>query len=427
MLAPRTVAALAAALGLALLLASCVPSPTVPTVGTGTSTAAPSATAAPLGDGVLTIGTLLPKSGAVAFLGPAMIAGVDVAVREINEAGGVGGVPVVIVHGDSGDATGKTPETTLATLLEKKVDVIIGPSSSVIAYRLLPDLADAGVPIISPAATLPELSSADDSEYFFRTIPSYPQQGLALAAAISEKGPAKVALVYSDDLSGNSLSTVLDGRLHELGSTLVTAQAVAANATSYDAVLAAVKDAGPDAVVLATQGGATAQTKALITGLTSAGFGGAKLWLTSQNLADYSQALGAGLLNSVNGVLGGASPSLAFIVRLKKENSGLVTYSYALEAYDATILAALAAGIARDDAGEAIAEALAGATRGGITCASYGECVEVLQTDADIDYGGLSGPLNWDANGDITSAYYGVHRYSAINKYAWVSNVLVVE
>lgn len=425
MLPARNVVALALTLGLAVALASCAAAPPAETPAPVAATPTPAATAAPLGDGVLTIGTLFPRTGATAFLGPAMVAGVDVAVREINAAGGVGGVPVVVVHGDSGDASGKTAETTVAALLEKKVDVIIGPSSSVIAYRLLPALSEEGVSLISPAATMPELSSVEHSEYFFRTIPSYPHQGLALAAILSAEAPARVALVYSDDLSGNSLATALADGLEQAGSALATAQAVAANATSYDEVLADVKKAEPDVVVLATQGGATTQTKALITALAAAGLGGSKLWLTSQNLADYSQALSAGLLKDVNGILGGATPSKEFIALLKKENSDLGTYSYALESYDATILAALAASTAHDDAGEVIAGALPGVTRGGITCSSYSECLEVLQTDSDIDYGGLSGPVNWDLNGDTTSAYYGIHRYSATNKYSWVSTVLV--
>ena len=122
--------------------------------------------------------------------------------------------------------------------------------------------------------------------------------------------------------------------------------------------------------------------------LTAAGYGGAKLWLTSQNLADYSQALPAGLLNGANGILEGVQPDDAFIAKLKQEDPGLVDPRYGAEAYDATILAALAAILAGDDGGASIAAALRDASRGGIKCTSFGECLDVLRTETDIDYDG---------------------------------------
>jgi branched-chain amino acid transport system substrate-binding protein len=159
------------------------------------------------------------------------------------------------------------------------------------------------------------------------------------------------------------------------------------------------------------------QTKALIGALSAAGFGGAKLWLTSQNLADYSQALPAGLLNGVNGILEGVQPDAAFIAKLKQEDPGLVDPRYGAEAYDATILAALAAILAGDDGGASIAAALRDASRSGIKCTSFGECLDVLRTEPDIDYDGITGTVNFDAAGDRTTASYGLYVYTAENKY----------
>src|ERR1700754_5259677 len=61
--------------------------------------------AAPAGDGVLTIGSLLPQTGDLAFLGPPEFAGVDLAIKDINAAGGVLGKPVEQYKADSGDGT----------------------------------------------------------------------------------------------------------------------------------------------------------------------------------------------------------------------------------------------------------------------------------------------------------------------------------
>jgi branched-chain amino acid transport system substrate-binding protein len=55
---------------------------------------------------------------------------------------------------------------------------------------------------------------------------------------------------------------------------------------------------------------------------------------------------------------------------------------------------------------------------------SFGECLDVLKTQKDIDYDGVSGPLTLDAAGDPSPAHYGVYRYSAENQYARVGAVL---
>ena len=164
-------------------------------------------------------------------------------------------------------------------------------------------------------------------------------------------------------------------------------------------------------------------TRALIVALTGAGYGGAKLWLTSQNLADYSQALPAGTLNAVNGVLEGVQPDDAFIAKLKVEDPGLGDVRYAAEAYDAVVIAALAALLADDDGGPSIASRVVAATREGIRCSSFGECLDVLATEPDIAYEGIAGPLRLDDAGDPTNASYGVYAYTAENKFARTATV----
>ena len=63
------------------------------------------------------------------------------------------------------------------------------------------------------------------------------------------------------------------------------------------------------------------------------------------------------------------------------------------------MLAALAAILAGDDGGASIAAALPAASRGGIKCTSFGECLDVLRTEPDIDYDGITGPVNFDDAG----------------------------
>lgn len=399
--------AVAAAAAIVVLLAGCggapTPSPT------------PTPTLTPSGDGVLRIGTLFPSSGGTSFIGPAQVAGVNAAVREINAAGGVNGAPVEVINRDSGDASSSTAEASFADLVAKGADVVIGPSSSVLAQRLLAPAAEAGVPLISPAATYPQLTALDADGIFFRTIASSPHQAAVLAERFASAGDDSVAIVYTDDVLGDALAVAFQG-LADSDAVHVTEIEVAADA-DLAGIVSQAREALSDVVVLATPDNGD-RTKALITQLSAAGLGGAKLWLTSQNVADYSQSLPAGLLSGVNGLLDGAAPDAAFAAKVKQEDPGLADLHYAAEAYDATILAALAATLAHDDGGRSITAMLRAASVDGIKCGSYGECLDVLATQPDIDYDGVSGAVNLDDAGDPVHGTFQIVTYSGENKWA---------
>lgn len=410
------------ALAVVALLTACTSQP-VPT-STMPPTTSATATQAPLGDGILRIGTLFPSTGGTAFLGAQQVAAVKAAVAEINTDGGVNGKPVELVVDDSGDASTKTAEASVADFVKKGVDVIIGPSSSVLAERLLTPAEQARIPMVSPAATYPQLTTLDVGNEFFRTIPSSSHQGVALGALLPTKKQFKVALIASGDLIGQSISAGLHDTLAAHGGSLVSTIALSASSDSA-AIAAKVKTAAPDAVVLDTADNG-AQTQALITQLVAAGYGGAKLWLTSQNLADYSQALPSATLAGLagaSGLLEGADASAAFQAQVKAADPSVGSFQYAPEAYDATILVALAATLAHDDAGLRVAAQLQAASIGGIKCATYAECLDVLKTEPAIDYDGISGTTNLDAAGDVTSGSYGVFTYAPDGKYSRTATV----
>ncbi|HUG51382.1 MAG TPA: ABC transporter substrate-binding protein, partial [Terrimesophilobacter sp.] len=329
----RTLGLAAAFVAISFACVSCTSSPPSRSPAASPSPSATSATASPLapGDGVLRIGTLLPTTGASAFIAPAQAAGVELAVREINEAGGVLGVPVEVFHRDSGDSSGTMLETSFADLLAKKTDVLIGPSSSVLVARLLPKTIEAKIPVISPAAAGIALSASANAGWFFRTIPSAALQSAALADAVAKAGAKKLAIIAFDDATGGAVTQKLASAMEEAGGTLVAQQSFGADTKDLAPIVAAIAKAAPQAVALVSPFSATAQNQALISALSAAGLGGAKLWLTSGNLADYSQALPAGLLKDVNGILEGAAPDAAFTKRVLSAGPAVTDYQYAAE------------------------------------------------------------------------------------------------
>jgi branched-chain amino acid transport system substrate-binding protein len=392
---------------------------TVSACGTATPmpTPTPSPTYAVTGDGVLRIGTLVDTSGVYAA---GQVAGVETAVREINEAGGVNGAPVELLHRNSG-TTSEAVVAAYEGLVARGVDVVIGPQSSVLVDSLAEAVVTAGVPLISPSASLADLG---DSGLVFRTIGDYRSQGDVLAQLLAEEKVTSVAYLSVADDGGEALLGSLTAATEDAGITLGYNGTYTASTASFTKIVNAVKNAKPAAIVIASGPDASTATAALITALSAAKLGGEKIWLTSQNLADYSQTVAAGLLENAHGLLEGSQPDAAFAARLRQADPSAPSLRYAQEAYDATILAALAATKAEDDGGPAIARLLPVVSADGIPCTSFGACIDVLRTEPDIDYTGVSGPVDVAASGDVGIASWGVYTYGAGNTPSFVRTIL---
>ena len=92
--------------------------------------------------------------------------------------------------------------------------------------------------------------------------------------------------------------------------------------------------------------------------------------------------------------------------RLLEVDSGLEDYSYSAESYDAVVVTALAAIAAQSDDGAAVGLQINDITRGGEKCTSFEDCAALLEADpsTDIDYDGVSGPLEFCDPGEPSQA-----------------------
>ena len=374
-------------------------------------TPTPTSSPTPTGDGILRIGTLFPASGPLAGFSAAQVAGVNAAVREINTAGGVLGAPVEIVNRDAGADGSGTAGPSFDDLVAHGVDVVIGPSSSATAQELLPAATVASVPVISPSASG---AVTDDAGWFFRLAPTDADEGDALARLLVAAGASHIALVHLGEEPGAATSDALAAGLEAQDAELVADVPGEGDAA---AAVEQVSAADPDAVVLAAPDGGE-PTMALISALTAAGLGGDTLWLTGA-LAAYGAALPTGTLTGVTAVVPGFSPDDALRARFLLEDPGLRNLRFAAEAYDATILAALEATLAGDDGGASIDRMLPAAAAGGIPCTSFGECLDVLSTQDDIDYQGMTGPVDLDENGDLMHPGFALYGYTPENTLAF--------
>lgn len=202
------------------------------------------------GDGVLTIGTLLPETGSLAFLGPPEIAGVKLAIQEINAAGGVLGQDVVLVEGDSGDTSTDTATQTVTRELSQNVDAIIGAASSGVSLSVIDQVVGAGVTMFSPANTSKELSTYPDHGLYFRAAPSDILQGQVLAQVVADDGNQSVVILNLDDSYGNGLAEDFTASFEASGGEVLDTIVYDPQAQTFDAEVGQAAAADADAIIL---------------------------------------------------------------------------------------------------------------------------------------------------------------------------------
>ena len=381
---------------------------------TDTGTSAPAAK----GDGELVIGTLLPQTGSLAFLGPPEFAGVDLAIKDINAEGGVNGKEVRKVDSDSGDTSTDTASQSVDRLLSNNVDAIVGAASSSVTLSVIDKIVGDGVLQISPANTSDELTNYDDKGLYFRTAPPDVLQGRVLGDTILADGNTTLGILALQDSYGTGLAENTTKSFEGGGGEVVETVVYDPKAASFATEVGKVKAADPDAIAVI----AFDETKKIIPEMVKQGVGpkDKKIYFVDGNLADYSKDFGKGTLTGVRGTLPGVVAGEEFRTRLATVQKGLTEYAYAPEAYDATVLVALAATAAEDDAGQSIASQMQAVSAGGEKCTSYKDCLALLKDGKDIDYDGVSGPIEFNDKGDPSEATIGIYEYGADNTYKYI-------
>lgn len=373
---------------------------------------------------------ILPLTGNLAFLGPPEIAGVGLAVSDINAAGGVNGAEACHDIRDSGDSTDMSVSTASARgIVRDGASVVVGAASSSVSLNFVDALTEAQITQVSPANTAVALSGYSD--FYFRTAPPDGIQGNALGSLISSDGYQRVAFIVFSDTYGTGLRDVVEETVVAAGGECTygckgDGDEFPAGQTTFSSEVSAAVNSNPDAIVVL----AFDETKAIVPELVSAGWDMSATYFTDGNTADYSADFPEGTLEGSQGTIPGADASQDFKDRLNGWNDfangeELNDFSYAAESYDATILAALAAykGGATDSV--TVQEnfaAVSGATDGE-ECSTYSECTALLDEGSEIRYTGPSGIGPIDDENDPSSAFVGIYAFDANNTPSLTSTV----
>ena len=374
--------------------------------------AAPAFDAANCTDAELKIGSLLPTTGNLAFLGPPEIAGVDAAIKEINEAGGVLGKCVSVSHKDSGDTTTDTATQSATALINEGVDAIVGAASSGVSLSVIDQITGASVVQMSPANTAPDLSTYADNGFYFRTAPSDVLQGRVLGNLITGDGNEKVGFLTIQDPYGTGLYENAKISVEAAGGSVVANEEFAPGTKNFSAQVDKVLAASPDAIAVISFD----EAKSILPELVKVkGFDPSKLYLVDGNTGNYGEAFTDFSIEGAQGTIPGVVATDETKAKWAGVNPDLKDFAYAAESYDAVILIALAAIAGGAADGATIKANLKAVSEGGEKVTDFATAAQMLKDGKDIDYDGLSGPITFDDNGDPTEAYVGIYKYGADN------------
>jgi len=379
------------------------------------------ANAAGAADKTLKITSILPLTGALAFLYPPMEAGANLAIEDINAAGGVLGNKVEFTSLDSGDGNNLAVSTQSATqAIADGTDVVLGAAASGVTRNIINQITGAGIVEISPSNTAPDLSTWNDNGFYFRTAPSDNLQGRIIANQILQDGAQNVAILYANNSYGTGLLNVAKSQLTKSGAT-VKAYSFPEGETNFGSVVAKVTASKPDAVLIISYD----EAKKAIPALKAAKYPAGQLYFVDGNTVDYSKQSFGKYLRGAQGTIPGAKATSAFASRLSAEYAKLHPgqvlgdMTYAAESYDAVVLVALAAEAAGAATGAGVKSQLTNvslAGKGKVTVTGFAAGLKAITAGKQVNYDGFSGPIEFDKNGDPTGAFIGIYKYNANGK-----------
>ncbi len=362
----------------------------------------------------LKIGFLGDFSGPLAEYGAVIQTGAELAIKHVNEAGGVNGSDVVLAVGD----TRVDPEQAIAEARrlvdDEEVHAFVGPfvSTQVLAVADSVSRPD-GIPTISPSATAPALTDAGDDGYLFRTTGSDAVQGIVLARLVEREGHHNVGVIFRDDTWGQGLSEVFAANF---SGTATLASYAAEGQASYLAELQ--QAAANGAEVLVAMG--FSETAAFILESIEHDVFTRFIFTDGNRSEDLIGQIGAGNLEGSVGTAPGSDPenasTKAWNAAYVAEYGALPALSFVREAYDAVIAIALAAEAAGSTDGAAIRDQLAriaGPPGEAYVAGPEGvrAALEAIRDGGDINYEGAATPIDWNAAGDVTSGFMEIYGY----------------
>lgn len=358
-----------------------------------------------------TVGAVMSLTGSLGVLGQKIAQGSQLAVADLNAAGGANGCELKLALLDD-----QTSPTVGVDAAKKLVDIqhvpaIVGALSSGVSAAILTAVTAPGhVVQISPASTSPTFTQlAIDGKtggYWFRTTPSDALQGVAMAKVARDAGYKKVAVLYLNNAYGQGLNKEFSDAFTGQGGAITQSVVYNPSQPSYRSEVGKALTPAPDALFLiGYPGDGTTIAREWIAA------GGPQKFLLPDGLQsqDFVNDVGAQYMKDVHGTAPGSqtTPSLAtFQQEYQAKFGALPTQAYIPNAYDATVLIGLAMEQSKSNKADAIRDSIRKVTDPSgekvyAGAAELKKAAKLLAAGKTIQYVGATGPLQFDKNGDI--------------------------
>ena len=364
----------------------------------------------------VTIGLVMELTGPAGEYGQAGAKSVEMAFRDINDAGGViDGCKLVTDTRDSQSQGNIAVDAATQLVQVKKVPVIIGGIISSVSIPILTSVTGpAKVVQVSPASSSPTLTAlgrdGKTNGMFFRTITSDALQGVAAAKYALDQGFKKLAVIHVNNDFGVNMVNEFSKAYKALGGEIISVTPYNEKQPSYQAEVTAAMNGTPDGLYLISYpvDGATIARQWISQG------GTPKFLLNDgMNSADFIKNVGAKYLDDAYGTSSGTNPtpSTDYFLKNYKEFSGLDPANPAADrSYDAGAIVGLAVAQAGKAESAAIKDAINKVLdpKGEVIHAGKDEFAKALKLIKDgkpIKYEGVIGPVSFDQYGDITGPF----------------------
>jgi ABC-type branched-subunit amino acid transport system substrate-binding protein len=192
------------------------------------------------------VGVMMAFTGGSSSMGYGEMKGIQLAQKQLSADN------IELVQMDS-QCDAKVSPDAIKRLVQQQVVAIIGDGCSSASVAALPTANENKIPMISPSASSPKLSIADD--YFFRVVPPDNFQGAYLAQSVWNKGIKTVSIFYTDEPYGTAMNNVFTQKFQALGGKVITSVGAASDVINLQTQINAIKTATFKQSLLSAYGG----------------------------------------------------------------------------------------------------------------------------------------------------------------------------
>lgn len=339
------------------------------------------------------LGVIFGFTGPIESLTGPMASGAELAMKEVTDSGMLlDGATVTSVRGDSTciDSAAATAAAERLVTADR-VNAIVGADCSGVTGAILQNVAVAnGVVMISPSATSPGLSTAEDNGLFFRTAPSDAREGQVMTDILMEEGIKSVALTYTNNDYGKGLADSFKNAFEAAGGEVTINISHEDGKADYSAEVGTLAAAGGDILVVAgylDQGGRGIIEGALDTGAWD------RFVLPGGMIGENILTIGDALNGSFGQVAGTDSPGTDIYAKMAEAAGFDGTSPFTPESYDAAALVMLAMQAAGSSDSQALKDHVfnvANAPGEKIYPGELAKALQILKDGGEVDYVGAS-------------------------------------